>query len=61
MKDEKSVAVVLSSDKIAFLEAVTQQYDLPDIGKAVRILIDHARDNPSMHEAIFSESRCLDC
>ena len=61
MKDEKTVEVVLSSDKIAFLETMTKKYDLPDVGKAVRILIDHARDNPSMQETIFNESRCLDC
>jgi hypothetical protein len=61
MKDEKTVEVVLSSEKIAFLESVTKKYDLPDVGKAVRILIDHARENPSMQDTIFAESRCLDC
>jgi hypothetical protein len=61
MKDEIAVEVVLSSDKIAFLDAMAKKYDLPDRGKAMRILIDHARDNPSMQETIFNESRCLDC
>ena len=61
MKDEKVVELVLGTDKLAFLEAMTTKYDLPDVGKAVRILIDHARENPSMQDTIFNESRCVDC
>ena len=61
MKDEKTVELVIGSDKLAFLEQVTKKYELPDVGKAVRILIDHARDNPSMQDTIFNELRCLDC
>lgn len=61
MKDDKAVEIVLGSDKIAFLEEMAQKYGLPDMGKAVRILVDHARDNPGLQETIFNESRCLDC
>lgn len=61
MKDDKAVELVIGSDKLAFLETMAKKYDLPDVGKAVRILIDHARENPSMQDTIFSESRCIDC
>lgn len=61
MKDDKTVALVIGTDKLAFLEAMAKRYDLPDVGKAVRILIDHARENPSMLDTIFDESRCVDC
>jgi hypothetical protein len=61
MKDDKAVELVIGSDKLAFLEEMTRKYELPDVGKAVRILIDHARENPSMQDTIFNESRCLDC
>ena len=61
MKDDKAVELVIGTDKLAFLEEIAKRYELPDVGKAVRILIDHARDNPSMQDTIFSESRCLDC
>lgn len=61
MKDDKAVELAIGSDKLAFLEQMMAKYDLPDVGKAVRILIDHARDNPSLHDTIFSELRCLDC
>jgi hypothetical protein len=36
-------------------------YGLPDIGKAVRCLVNYARENPDKQEAIFNEVRCLDC
>ena len=61
MKDDKAVELVIGSDKLAFLEQIAKKYELPDVGKAVRILIDHARENPSMQDTIFNESRCLDC
>ena len=61
MKDDKAVTVALGSDKIAFLETMAKKYDLPDVGKALRVLIDHARESPSMQDTIFNESRCLDC
>jgi hypothetical protein len=61
MKDDKAVELVIGSDKLAFLEEMTKKYELPDVGKAVRILIDHAREHPSLQDTIFNESRCLDC
>ena len=61
MKDEKALELVIGSDKLAFLEQMTKKYELPDVSKAVRILIDHARENPSMQDSIFNELRCLDC
>ena len=32
-----------------------------DLGKAVRCLINYARENPDRHGEIFDEIRCLDC
>lgn len=32
-----------------------------DIGKAIRCLINYARENPDKHEDNFAEVRCLDC
>ncbi len=61
MKDAKPVTLELSSDKIQFLEEMVGKYKLKDVGKAVRILVDFARDNPTQEETIFTEARCLDC
>jgi hypothetical protein len=36
-------------------------YRLEDIGKAVRCLVNYARENPDRHEEIFGQVRCLDC
>ena len=61
MKDATPQSIALESAKVAFLEAVAQKYDLPDIGKAVRCLVSHAQTHPEDHDAMFSEVRCEDC
>lgn len=53
--------LVLGSEKIGFLEEMARKYDLPDVGKAVRCLVDYARENPDKLETIFNEPRCVDC
>ena len=61
MKDAASQTVELGTEKIAFLKEMVEVYGLPDTAKAIRCLIDYARDNPDKREAIFAEFRCLDC
>ena len=40
---------------------MAKSYRLPDIGKAVRCLIDYARENPDKQADIFGEVHCQDC
>jgi hypothetical protein len=61
MKDVSSLSVDLETAKVEFLNQMVDAYNLPDIGKAVRCLINYARENPDQHDAIFAEVRCLDC
>jgi hypothetical protein len=61
MKDPRACPIELESEKIAFLEQMATSYGLSDISKAVRCLINYARENPDKHEEIFAEIRCLDC
>jgi len=61
MKDAKAYSIDLEAAKIQFLEQVVSSYGLADVGKAVRCLINYARENPDKHEEIFSEIRCTDC
>ncbi|MGB2712839.1 MAG: hypothetical protein WBC51_01575 [Vicinamibacterales bacterium] len=61
MKDARTCPIELESEKIAFLEQMVASHGLSDIGKAVRCLINYARENPDQHESIFGEVRCLDC
>ena len=61
MKDAVSQSIELETDKVEFLQQMVKQYGLPDVGKAVRCLINYAREHPDKHDAIFAEIRCLDC
>lgn len=61
MKDAAPHSVELVSEQKQFLDDMAQKYGLPDVGKAVRCLVNYARENPDRHEAIFGEVRCLDC
>ena len=61
MKDAAPHSVELVSEQKRFLDEMAQKYALADVGKAVRCLVNYARENPDRHEAIFREFRCLDC
>ena len=59
MKDVRPIE--LEPDKIAFLEQMASVYGLPDVSKAVRCLVNYARENPDKQESIFSEIHCVNC
>ena len=61
MKDAHACSIELESEKVAFLQKMADAYGLPDVGKAVRCLVNYARENPDKQEAIFADVRCLDC
>jgi hypothetical protein len=61
MKDRQSRTIELESAKLQFLEEMVAKYGLPDIGKAVRCLVNYARENPERLDEIFDEVRCADC
>jgi hypothetical protein len=61
VKDATPCSIELESEKVAFLKQMADAYGLPDIGKAVRCLVNYARENPDKQEAMFAEERCLDC
>jgi len=61
MKDKTEQRILLEPEKVEFLHTMAKNYKLPDIGKAVRCLIDHARENPDKQAEIFGEVHCNDC
>ena len=61
MKDPQTYPIELETGKMQFLEEMAAKYGLADAGKAVRCLINYARENPDKHADIFEEVRCLDC
>jgi hypothetical protein len=61
MKDLSPQTIDLESEKLQFLKDMTAKYGLADVGKAVRCLVNYARENPDRLDDIFGEIRCLDC
>jgi hypothetical protein len=61
MKDLSPQTIDLESEKMQFLKEMTAKYGLADVGKAVRCLVNYARENPDRLDDIFGEIRCLDC
>ena len=61
MKDKIDQTIPLEAAKVEFLEQMAAAHGLSDIGKAVRCLVDYARENPDRQALIFGEVRCIDC
>jgi hypothetical protein len=60
-KDATPHSIDLETEKVEFLRSVAERHGLPDVGKAIRCLINYARDNPDKHSEMFDEIRCNDC
>ena len=60
-KDKMDRTIPLEAAKVELLEEMVRNHGLSDIGKAVRCLIDYARENPDRQALIFGEVRCIDC
>ena len=54
-------SVELSDAQAGYLAEMVRKYDLPDAGKAIRCLINYARETTEKEESIFSDIRCFDC
>jgi len=61
MKDYQPRPIELDSTMVEFLQEAAKKYDLMDMGKAVRCLVNYARENPDKQDDIFSEIRCIGC
>jgi hypothetical protein len=61
MKDYTPRPIALDSSMVEYLEEVAKRYSLSDTGKAVRCLINYARENPDKGNEIFDEIRCAGC
>ena len=61
MKDASPRPIALESTQVQFLEEAAKKFGLPDVSKALRCLVNYARENPEKHGEIFDEIRCTDC
>jgi hypothetical protein len=60
-KDKATYPIELEKDMMSFLEQMTTQYDLPDVSKTVRCLVNYARYVETARDDIFAEIRCDTC
>jgi hypothetical protein len=58
MKDYQPHPIDMNAAMIEYLQEAAKAYDLPDVGKAVRCLINYVRENPAKRDEIFGEIRC---
>jgi hypothetical protein len=60
-KDKATYPIELEKDMMLFLEQMTTQYDLPDVSKAMRCLVNYAICVETARDEIFAEIRCTTC
>ena len=53
--------VDLEPAQLRYLEAMMARYALPDVSKAVRVLVNFAMAAPDHEERIFKQTRCRHC
>ncbi len=61
MKEYETHHIQLDREMVEFLEAAAREYGFTDTGKAVRCLINYAREQADQRDVIFGEVRCLGC
>jgi hypothetical protein len=61
MKNAVAYPIEMETEKMQFLQEMATKFGLVDPGKAVRCLINYARENPDKHRDIFEDVRCVDC
>jgi hypothetical protein len=53
--------VALEPPQLRYLEIMMGRYAIPDLGKAVRVLVNFAMSAPDQEELIFKKTRCRHC
>ena len=53
--------VDLEPTQLQYLEAIMSRYAIPDVSKAVRVLVNFAMAVPDQEESIFKKTRCRHC
>ena len=51
----------LEPQQLDYVKQVMARHGIPDIGKAVRVLVNHAQAVPELEEQIFKKTRCRHC
>jgi hypothetical protein len=51
----------LEPQQLDYVKAMMVRYGIPDVGKAVRVLVNHAQAMPELEAQIFRKTRCRHC
>jgi hypothetical protein len=51
----------LEPQQLEYVKTMMTRYGIPDLGKAVRVLVNHAQSVPELEEQIFKKTRCRHC
>ncbi len=60
-KDKAPYSFELEKDMMVFIEEMTAKYNLPDVSKTMRCMVNYAREAETAQADIFAEIRCLSC
>ena len=58
---KQTFQIDLNPDQMAFVRSAKEKYGIADEGKVVRIILDYILTNPSAHDTVFNDVRCLRC
>lgn len=61
MSENRPYTVELKERQYEYLSRMAEKYDLPDVSKALRCLVNFAIEEEKREEEIFAEIRCMDC
>ena len=58
---KSDVTIELTDAQKDYIASMVSKFDLDDEGKAIRCLINYARENAELEQSIFEDVRCMDC
>ncbi len=58
---KESYTIELNPDQMAFIRQAQAKYRIKSEDKALRVVLDYLITSPDVHDAVFSEPRCLRC
>ena len=58
---KETYEVQLNPDQMSFVRSLKDQFSISDESKTIRIIVDYLISDASVHDAIFSQKRCLRC
>ena len=62
MNDDRFMCEIeLKRGHYEYLEKIAEKHGMPDVSKALRVLVNFAMHEADEEDRIFGQSRCTDC